>query len=62
METSLEAKKDGFGVYKIKNRGDEHPHRDRKYTAPVYVLGLPGDIDLFNEELKILMMQAHDPY
>lgn len=49
----LEAKLDGFRVYKIKDRLEKHPYRDRKYTAPVYVMGLPGDIDLFNEELAL---------
>ncbi len=46
----IEAKLDGFRVYKVRNRGD--PVADRKYTAPVYVIGLPGDIILLNKELK----------
>lgn len=46
----IEAKLDGFRVYKVRNRDD--PVDDRKYTAPVYVIGLPGDIILLNKELK----------
>jgi len=46
----IEAKLDGFRVYKVRNRDD--PAYDRKYTAPVYVIGLPGDIALLNRELK----------
>jgi len=61
-QISMEAKLDGFRIYKIKNRGEEHPHTDRKYTGPVYVMGLPGDVELFNQELEVLMMQASDPY
>lgn len=61
-QISMEAKLDGFRVFKIKNRGEEHPHTDRKYTGPVYVMGLPGDVELFNQELEVLMMQASDPY
>jgi len=40
---------DGFRVYKVHNRGDKAG--DRLYTAPVYVIGLPGDIDLLNKEM-----------
>jgi len=61
-QNNMEAKLDGFRIYKIKERHEEHPHRDRKYTGPVYVMGLPGDIELFNEELEVLMIQATDPY
>ncbi len=46
----IEAKLDGFRVYKVKNRGDAGV--DRNYTAPVYVIGLPGDIILLNKELQ----------
>ncbi len=46
----MEAKLDGFRVYKVKNRGDAGV--DRNYTAPVYIIGLPGDIILLNKELK----------
>lgn len=46
----MQAKIDGYRVYKIKNRGDVGSN-GRKYIAPVYVLGLPGDIDTFNEDL-----------
>ena len=49
--TNLQANLDGFRVYKIKNRGDECTKNGRKYTGPVYVLGLPGDVMLFNLEL-----------
>jgi len=40
---------DGFRVYKVKNRGDKAG--DRLYIAPVYIIGLPGDIDLLNKEM-----------
>ncbi len=46
----IEAKLDGFRVYKVRNRGDTGG--DRKYIAPVYVIGLPGDVDLFNKEIS----------
>ena len=45
----MEAKLDGFRMYKIWNRGDII--NDRKVIAPVYVCGLPGDVKLLNEEL-----------
>jgi len=48
----LEAKIDGFRCYKIKNRGDVCTD-GRKYIAPVYVIGLPGDVDNFNKDLKM---------
>jgi len=48
----MEAKLDGFRMYKIKNRGDASG--DRKYIAPVYVCGLPGDVAMLNKELKDL--------
>jgi len=51
LMTNLEAKLDGFRVYKIKNRGDIAPN-GRAYTGPVYVEGLPGDVALLNMELK----------
>ncbi len=41
---------DGFRVYKVKNRGDKMG--DRLYIAPVYVIGLPGDIALLNKEIE----------
>ena len=47
----LEAKIDGFRCYKIKNRGDVC-NNGRKYIAPVYVIGLPGDVNLFNKDLE----------
>lgn len=47
----IEAKLDGFRVYKVRNRDD--PMGDRKYTAPVYIIGLPGDITLLNKELEL---------
>ncbi len=47
----LIAKIDGYRVYKIRNRGD-NTNNGRKYIAPIYILGLPGDIDNFNLELK----------
>ncbi len=40
---------DGFRVYKVKNRGDHSG--DRLFIAPVYVMGLPGDVDLLNKEI-----------
>ncbi len=40
---------DGFRCYKVKNRGDHSG--DRLYIAPVYVIGLPGDVDLLNKEI-----------
>jgi len=46
----LEAKLDGFRMYKIKNRHDVSTS-GRKYIAPIYVCGLPGDVKLLNEEL-----------
>ena len=42
---------DGFRVYKVKNRGDKMG--DRLYIAPVYVIGLPGDVALLNKEIDI---------
>ena len=42
---------DGFRVYKVKNRGDRAG--DRLYIAPVYIIGLPGDIALLNKQIKI---------
>ena len=42
---------DGFRVYKVKSRGDKMG--DRLYIAPVYIIGLPGDIDLLNKEMNI---------
>ena len=58
----MEAKLDGYRIYKIKSRNEEHAYKDRKYVAPVYVMGLPGDVEMFNEELEVLMLQATDPY
>ena len=49
----MEAKLDGYSVFKIRERGLEGPE-GRHYVAPVYVIGLPGDVDLFNKELKNL--------
>ena len=53
----LKANLDGFRMYKIHNRGDESGTKGRVYTAPVYVTGLPGDIDLLNKELDALQPQ-----
>ncbi len=47
----MKAKLDGFRVYKIKNRKDNSTI-NRQYTAPVYVMGLPGDVELLNLELE----------
>ena len=41
---------DGFRCYKVKNRGDSMG--DRLYIAPVYVIGLPGDVDNLNKEME----------
>ena len=41
---------DGFRVYKVKSRGDKMG--DRLYIAPVYVIGLPGDVALLNKEIE----------
>jgi len=57
----MEAKLDGFRMYKIKDRHDVSS-TGRKYVAPVYVTGLPGDVALLNLELKKLKDQATDPY
>jgi len=48
----MEAKLDGFRMYKIKDRHDVSTS-GRKYTAPVYVCGLPGDVRLLNDELAL---------
>jgi len=48
----MKAKLDGFRVYKIKNRRDDSKLGHRKYIAPVYVIGLPGDVELMNLELE----------
>jgi len=53
----MEAKLDGFRMYKIKNRGDLISSIDgvtRNYVAPVYVCGLPGDIAALNKELALM--------
>ena len=39
---------DGFRVYKVRSRGDKVG--DRLYIAPVYIIGLPGDVDMLNKE------------
>lgn len=57
----MEAKLDGFRMYKIKDRHEVSPS-GRKYTGPVYVTGLPGDVALLNAELKKLQDEASDPY
>ena len=44
------AKLDGYRVFKVRNRGD--PVEDRTYIAPVYIIGLPGDVDLLNKEIE----------
>jgi len=45
---------DGFRCYKVKNRGDNGAN-DRLYTAPVYVIGLPGDVDMLNKEMEVIL-------
>jgi len=52
FQINMKAKLDGFRVYKIKNRGDNCKSIDRKFIAPVYVMGLPGDVELLNLELE----------
>jgi len=42
---------DGFRVYKVKSRGDKG-EGSRLYIAPVYVIGLPGDVALLNKEIE----------
>jgi len=44
---------DGFRVYKIKNRKDVGA-TGKEYIAPVYVIGLPGDVDNLNKEIDAL--------
>jgi len=41
---------DGFRCYKVKNRGDHYG--DRLYIAPVYIIGLPGDVEMLNKEME----------
>jgi len=41
---------DGFRCYKVKNRGDNYG--DRLYIAPVYIIGLPGDVEMLNKEME----------
>ncbi len=48
----IEAKLDGYRVYKIRERGRTPIGEIRSYIAPVYVIGLPGDVILLNKELK----------
>jgi len=48
----LEAKLDGFRMYKIHSRGDMI--NGRKVIAPIYVCGLPGDVKLLNDELALM--------
>jgi len=43
---------DGFRCYKVKNRGDAAAN-DRLYIAPVYIIGLPGDVALLNKEMEV---------
>ena len=51
---------DGFRVYKVKNRGDRAG--DRLYIAPVYIIGLPGDIDLINKEFDVKQEKKIEAY
>jgi len=49
---------DGFRCYKVKNRGDQYG--DRLFIAPVYVIGLPGDVDLLNREMDTAIFLKSD--
>ncbi len=49
---------DGFRCYKVKNRGDSSG--DRLYIAPVYVIGLPGDVALLNKEMEPVKQDFSD--
>jgi len=44
---------DGFRCYKVKNRGDSYG--DRLYIAPVYIIGLPGDVEMLNKEMDTVI-------
>ena len=60
--TSMEkhfANLDGFRCYKVKNRGDQYG--TRLFIAPVYVIGLPGDVDLLNKEMDTAITLKADP-
>jgi len=50
---------DGFRCYKVRNRGDQYG--DRLFIAPVYVIGLPGDVDLLNKEMDTIITLKPDP-
>ncbi len=50
---------DGFRCYKVKNRGDSAAN-DRLYIAPVYVIGLPGDVELLNKEMETAIVLKPD--
>jgi len=50
---------DGFRCYKVKNRGDEAAN-DRLYIAPVYIIGLPGDVELLNKEMETAIVLKPD--
>jgi len=52
------ANMDGFRCYKVKNRGDQYG--DRLFIAPVYVIGLPGDVDLLNKEMDTAITLTPD--
>jgi len=49
---------DGFRCYKVRNRGDAYG--DRLFVAPVYVIGLPGDVDLLNKEMDTVITLKPD--
>jgi len=49
---------DGFRCYKVRNRGDQYG--DRLFVAPVYVIGLPGDVDLLNKEMDTIITLKPD--
>jgi len=49
---------DGFRCYKVKNRGDSMG--DRLYIAPVYVIGLPGDVEMLNKEMATAITLTPD--
>lgn len=52
------ANMDGFRCYKVKNRGDQYG--DRLFIAPVYIIGLPGDVDLLNKEMDTVITLKPD--
>jgi len=49
---------DGFRCYKVKNRGDKLG--EKLYIAPVYIIGLPGDVDMLNKEMETAIVLKPD--